>query len=254
MKLLHLSQGQTSIPLIEGYGRVQDIGYTHWRNDPDPNVLVLGSFIHPTSRNQLMAGINLNYLTKRQVDKLRYYLPEILKNRNLYMRYWIGKRLLPDIFEPFYRYYRHDRITSKTAGTLRFLTPRELEQLGDTQRADKLKKRREQLKKIKAAKRTRKRIYPDRRPVVEPEIPPEAEPVLPPEEPDEPELPGDPETAEKAQRAVDQKRAEKLAQRIDTRTREPEILEPDELEQPEEPEDIEEPDIEQPEDTEEPEK
>lgn len=238
--------------VLEGYGRVQDLDYSAWKTDPDPNVLTLGTFRHPTSGNQLLAGINLNYLTKRQVDRLRYYLPEILKERNLYVRYWTGARLLPDIFKSFYRYYRTDKITGAKGTTLKFLTPDELEQMGDVERAQKLQKRREQLKDIRAAKKVRKKIVPSMRPVVEPAIPAEVEPELPPE-------PGEPDTAERAAQAVDRKLGQKMSQRIDARTRElevpepePEPLEPEELEPEPEPEVPEEP-IEEPEEPEEPE-
>ena len=209
-----------SIKLIcDGYGRINTMDYSTWKTDPNPNVLVLGSFIHPTTRNNLMAGINLNYLTKRQVDTLRYYLPEILKNKNLYIRYWTGVRLLPDVFRSFYRYYNKDNITSKTGSTLRFLTPKELQQTGDVERAGKLQKRREQLQ---AAGKS-KRIMVAQRPEIEPIIPRELEPELPPEEAD---------ATERAKEKVDKNLSKKLARNIDNKVKE--LIPPAKKEEPEE--------------------
>lgn len=241
MRLSLLTNCGSVTHIQEGYGRVLDIDYTHTRVDPKPKVLLLGRWKHPSTGNQLVAGINLNYLSKSQLDKLRYYAPEILKNKDLYTRYWVGKRLIPDVFESFYRTYRKDRVSAIDLATLKYMTPKELEKTGETEKAARLQKRRDQLKTLRAKKRAR--IRPALRPEVEPDIPPEVEPEIP----EVPEVPEEPQTVtDKAKAAVDAKRAEKMVARIDDRTREmlskieaepeePEVPEPEELE-PEAPE------------------
>jgi hypothetical protein len=251
MKLSLLVNCGSVMYIQEGYGRVLDIDYTNTNVDPKPKVFLLGRWRHPSTNNQLVAGINLNYLSKTQLDKLRYYAPEILKNKDLYTRYWVGRRLVPDVFETFYRTYRKDRITSVNLATLRYMTPRELEKTGDTEKAARLQKRRDQLKDLRVKKRGR--IRPALRPTIEPDIPPEVEPEAPEVEPDILEKPQT--VTDKAKDAVDANRAKKMVAKIDDRTREmiaktkeePELEEP-ELEEPEleEPE-LEEPELEEPE-------
>tara|TARA_R110000751_G_scaffold112718_4_gene211716 strand:+ start:4324 stop:5376 length:1053 start_codon:yes stop_codon:yes gene_type:complete len=81
-------------------------GYNGRRvNDPNPDILLLGAFRHPTSGNNLVGGINLHYINQDQLDRLQRALPNIMKPSNLYGRYWAGKRLVPDIFDGFYRTY-----------------------------------------------------------------------------------------------------------------------------------------------------
>lgn len=189
-----------------GYGRVLSFDYDNWQVDPEPKVLQLGMWIHPTTGNALVAGVNLNYLTEEQIQRLRYYLPEILRTRNLKQRYWEGRRLLPDIFNNFYRTYDRNNISVVTPSTLRFMQPKELEKGGEQDRATKLAKRRERLVALKAKKSMRK-IPPEK---LEPEVPKPPKPK-PPEvpEPDSPEA--------MAKQAVDTQQGQKLAARIDDR-------------------------------------
>lgn len=84
---------------------------------------MLGHWRHPTSGNNLVAGINLNYLSQQQRQQLQQALPQLLKSRNLKQRYWMGRRLLPQIFTNFYRTYRRDVIDTVTPQTLRFGRP-----------------------------------------------------------------------------------------------------------------------------------
>ena len=79
--------------------------YQQFRNDPTPKILLLGSYRHPVSGNNLIGGINLNYLTNRQKLRLRKEIPNLIKAPNLYVRYHLGASLLPDIFDNFYRTY-----------------------------------------------------------------------------------------------------------------------------------------------------
>lgn len=73
--------------------------------DPNPDVLLLGVYRHPSTGNNLVGGINLNYITPEQREKLAYALPQIMGAKNLRERYWTGRSLLPDIFNTYYRTY-----------------------------------------------------------------------------------------------------------------------------------------------------
>ena len=79
--------------------------YQRYRNDPSPKILVLGTYAHPVTGNNLVGGINLNYLSPRQKLQLRKQLPNLMTAKNLYDRYHLGLRTLPDIFDTYYRTY-----------------------------------------------------------------------------------------------------------------------------------------------------
>ncbi len=79
--------------------------YGSWKEDPTPDILLLGAYQHPNTGNNLVGGINLKYLQQAQRDQLAKVLPQIMAAPNLYSRYHIGKRLLPDIFQHAYRTY-----------------------------------------------------------------------------------------------------------------------------------------------------
>lgn len=84
--------------------------YDNFRNDPSPDILVLGAYTHPTSGNNLVGGINLNYLDKAARDDLARVLPQLMQGTNLYQRYHLGKQLLPGVFDNFYRTYKAQNI------------------------------------------------------------------------------------------------------------------------------------------------
>ncbi len=79
--------------------------YDNWKNDPYPDILLLGSYRHPRTGNNLVGGINLHYLNKNQVDELARALPQIMQGGSLYGRYQEGKRSIPDVFDNYYRTY-----------------------------------------------------------------------------------------------------------------------------------------------------
>jgi hypothetical protein len=79
--------------------------------DPKPDILVLGAFKHPNTGNRLVGGINLNYLTSAENERLEKILPEIMRGRNLYERYNIGRLHDPLIFDTYYRTYNNDFIS-----------------------------------------------------------------------------------------------------------------------------------------------
>jgi len=94
-------------------------GYNGRRvNDPNPDILLLGAFRHPTSGNNLVGGVNLHYINKDQLDRLQRALPSIMKPNNLYGRYWAGRKLVPDVFERFYRTYNSAYVRGVTKDVL----------------------------------------------------------------------------------------------------------------------------------------
>ncbi len=84
--------------------------YDSSRNDPSPDILVLGAYTHPSSGNNLVGGVNLNYLDKAARDDLARVLPQLMQGSNLYQRYHLGKQLLPGVFDNFYRTYKAQNI------------------------------------------------------------------------------------------------------------------------------------------------
>lgn len=103
-----------------GYGRTYSFDYQNAQTDKRPRLLLLGKWRHPTTRNILLAGINLNYLSDDQLAAVRQNLKQIVQPRNLKSRYWKGKQLVPDVFEMAYRTYDKDYVGSITKDTLKF--------------------------------------------------------------------------------------------------------------------------------------
>lgn len=93
-----------------GEGPRWSFDYSTWKQDPHPDILLLGAYRHPNTGNNLVGGINLNYLNVQQRQNLARVLPQIMKAGNLYSRYHAGRRLLPDIFDNFYRTYNANNI------------------------------------------------------------------------------------------------------------------------------------------------
>jgi len=101
-----------SIPIIESEeGPRWQFGYQGKRvNDPHPDILLLGAYKHPSTGNNLVGGVNLNYMTDKQRTAVAHALPEIMKQGNLKKRYWAGRKLVPDVFNSFYRTYNADHV------------------------------------------------------------------------------------------------------------------------------------------------
>ena len=78
--------------------------YLSYETDPAPDVLVLGNWKSPKTKNNLLAGINLNYLSSGQLIKLRKASKRIFSRDSLRARYRYLKSILPDI-AMFYRTY-----------------------------------------------------------------------------------------------------------------------------------------------------
>lgn len=96
--------------LEDGEGPRWRFDYSNWHTDPSPDILLLGSYQHPHTKNNLVGGINLHYLNKQQIENLSRALPQIMSAGNLYGRYHAGKRLVPDVFEHSYRTYNAEYI------------------------------------------------------------------------------------------------------------------------------------------------
>lgn len=95
-----------SVVLLEdGEGPRWRFNYSNFKNDPNPDILLLGAYNHPTTGNNLVGGINLHYLNRAQIEQLAKALPTIMSADSLYRRYHVGKRELPQIFNNFYRTY-----------------------------------------------------------------------------------------------------------------------------------------------------
>lgn len=109
----------SDMPILEsGEGPRWRFDYSNYKVDPSPDILLLGAYQHPRTKNNLVGGINLHYLTKLQIDELSKALPQIMQAGNLYSRYHAGKRMLPDVFEKFYRTYNSSYIHGVTQDTM----------------------------------------------------------------------------------------------------------------------------------------
>lgn len=102
--------------ISEAYPR-KDFGYSNYNTDPRPSVLVLGAMEHPSTGNELLYGINLNYLSRDQLGKLREEMPRIFGGNSLKSRYRRLKRFAPDIAQ-YYRSYDTDYIHRVHSGDL----------------------------------------------------------------------------------------------------------------------------------------
>jgi hypothetical protein len=107
------------LPILEaGEAPRWNFNYDAWRNDPKPDILLLGAYRHPNTGNNLVGGVNLNYLSSQQRDNLARALPQIMQAGNLYSRYHKGKELVPDVFDNFYRTYNSAHIRGVQQGVM----------------------------------------------------------------------------------------------------------------------------------------
>lgn len=106
------------LPVIEeaGEGPRWSFNYDRYQNDPAPDILVLGAYQHPNTGNNLIGGINLNYLDKSQRDDLARILPQLMQGSNLYQRYHLGRQLLPGVFDNYYRTYNANHVRGINQG------------------------------------------------------------------------------------------------------------------------------------------
>ena len=103
-----------TVILEDGEGPRWKFSYDNWHRDPEPDILLLGAFRHPNTNNNLVGGINLHYINQDQRDRLARSLPAIMKSNSLKRRYWVGRQLVPDVFNNFYRTYNAQYIRGVT--------------------------------------------------------------------------------------------------------------------------------------------
>ena len=77
---------------------------------PNPTVLPLGSYTHPRTQNNLMAGMNLDLLSPGEIERIKRTQKAIFKNKNLPDRYWAARRMHPAAMERSYRTYDLDKV------------------------------------------------------------------------------------------------------------------------------------------------
>lgn len=119
MKLFELNFVRGSL-ITEGYGRTYDFDYHGDQvTDSRPSVISLGNWTSGRGNN-LMAGVNLNYLSPEQKERLQQNLQTVLRSRNLQTRSRTLRRLMPDIFSSAYRTYNKDAVNNVDPGTLKF--------------------------------------------------------------------------------------------------------------------------------------
>lgn len=131
MKLYGLYEGSiTTGPALiveAGYARVLNFSYDKFKGDPNPRILYLGKWRNRKTGTNIVGGVNLNYLSDDQVDKLRQNLRAILRaGRTLKARWKKGNELLPDIFsntggranKGAYRTYNADMIHVRNQSTI----------------------------------------------------------------------------------------------------------------------------------------
>ncbi len=99
-----------------GEGPRWSFNYDNYTQDPAPDILVLGAYRHPNTGNNLIGGINLNYLDKAKRDDLARILPQLMQQSNLYQRYHLGKQLLPGVFDNSYRTYNAAHVRGVNKG------------------------------------------------------------------------------------------------------------------------------------------
>ena len=105
-----------------GYSRVYEFDYQGDEvTDTRPKVVSLGRWKSPKGNN-LLAGINLNYLSDEQINRLQRNLQSILRDRNLRRRVRKLRSLMPDIFHASYRTYYRDGMQEILPSTLRFIS------------------------------------------------------------------------------------------------------------------------------------
>src|SRR4051812_4445420 len=98
----NLSPHEHSVLLTEADPRVASFRYANYDTDPKPRVLVMGKYTPASTGNELIAGVNLNYLSQGQSAKLAKSARKLFGDGSLKIRYRRLKKLLPDISQ----YYR----------------------------------------------------------------------------------------------------------------------------------------------------
>lgn len=99
-----------ALMLMEEKVKVSNFHYTKAKNDPEPEIIILGRWQHPKTGNKLLGGINLHYLDPEQADALYSALPKVMTKDSLKAKYWEARSLIPDIMNKAYRTYDEQHI------------------------------------------------------------------------------------------------------------------------------------------------
>ena len=142
----------------DSYLRVE-FDYPNYENDPRPDLLPLGNWVNPNTKNNLVGGINLNYLSSQQHHRLRDILPQLFdgRRRSLRSKYRALRNIAPDI-AMYYRTY--------DARMMRHLDPSRLYVTGKAKSPEEVEKQKtkdelKQLKdKLRGAQPTKKPVEP----------------------------------------------------------------------------------------------
>lgn len=115
--------------------------YLNYNVDPRPYVLELGTWKHPNTHNILKVGINLNYLTDTQIEKLQKLAKRLYNRKTLKSRYSFIKHKLPSIVQ-YYRTYDESKIRLLTLDKFHSFKPNDTnyqpytrDKLGDARKA-----------------------------------------------------------------------------------------------------------------------
>lgn len=180
----------TLVVIKEGYLRTYDFDYQgNQVTDPRPKVVSLGRW-RSNRGNNLMAGINLNYLSPEQISRLQQNAQRIVRDRNLQRRARTLRALMPDIFNTAYRTYYKDAVDNVEAGTLKFLSARHEKPPEDPKDMDAVRPDTAPTATTDADDVVAPRIR-EPEPEKEPEKEPEEPRIKQPERPERPEQPSD---------------------------------------------------------------
>lgn len=109
--------------IVERDSRSYGFDYTNWKTDPRPNVLFLGSWVHPKTGNRLICACNMNYLNSEQMNRLQTFLPQIFAaGSGTKKRVNDLEALAPDIFDIAYRTYDIKYVAGISKGRIPHIT------------------------------------------------------------------------------------------------------------------------------------
>ncbi len=113
--------------IAERESRTYAFDYNNFKVDPHPYAVYFGSWIHPSTKNQLLCALNLNYLNTEQKQRLQTVLKQIFTGgqdlesgtRGRVRRF---RSMAQDIFDIGYRTYDRKHVAGVTKGTIPHIT------------------------------------------------------------------------------------------------------------------------------------
>lgn len=203
VRLMPTHASETISVLTEAAVQVANFNYSKAKNDPRPQVMVFGKWRHPKTGNELVCGVNLNYLDSDQKSRLDKALPEILAQDSLKSKYWIAMSMAPDIMKTAYRTYDEKFIVGFSGKNVEVGEPSVPEP--KQQKTAPLPPPPDEDKKIEPVVPKDKLVPPMVEPAKKVRLPekPDKPPETPTEPLDVPVQPKDPETKQKQPKAAD---------------------------------------------------